>query len=71
MATTWRVVPPQRFYDDVSTSGVFVPMIEITFEIIESHTQGQVRIPQRDYSVERVSQMIDEIASKMIEVEKL
>jgi hypothetical protein len=71
MAATWRVIPPQRFIDELTTAGVFVPMIEITFEIIATGSQGTVKVSERDYTEAFVRQEIERVANAMIAVEGL
>lgn len=64
---TWRVVG-QRQYDDLVNGSQFVPMVEITFEIIDSGAVGTVTVPQRTYSEDTVRAAIDPVARTMAAV---
>lgn len=71
MAAKWRVVPPQRFFDELTPAGTFEPTVEITFELVPSGSTGTVRIPRRSYSAESVREAIETLAQSMAEVEEL
>lgn len=71
MAVTWRVLPPQREFDELTAAGQFVPMMEITFEIVATGTQGTVRVPLRDYTVENVTAAIEQRAKVIAAVDTL
>lgn len=61
---TWRVVG-QRQYDELVGGTQFVPMVEITFEMVDSGTVGSVTVPQRAYSEDAVRAAIAPIAASM------
>jgi hypothetical protein len=72
MASVWRVLPGgQRQYEDYTSAGTFVPVVEVTFEVIASGTVGTVKVPLRDYTEERVRALIDARAQAMAAVESL
>lgn len=67
---TWRVVG-QRQYDDLVGGTQFVPMVEVTFEIIDSGAIGTVTVPQRTYSEDTVRAAIAPVAATMAAVHRL
>lgn len=67
---TWRVVG-QRQYDELVGGTQFVPMVEVTFEIINSGAVGTVTVPQRAYSEESVRAAITPVAATMAAVHGL
>lgn len=64
MASVWRVVN-QRPYDELSASGQFTQVVEITFELVASGITGTVIVPAREYGEETVRQRVDAAARTM------
>lgn len=63
MAGVWRVIPGgQREYEDLAAGGQFVPIIEVTYEMIATGDIGTVKILKRDYTEDRVRSLIEEAA---------
>jgi hypothetical protein len=67
----WIVVPPQRTFDELTAAGTFTPVIEVTFEVQPSGTQGTIKVPRRDYTPELIRQLIDAEATKIAAVDAL
>lgn len=70
MAGVWRVVG-QRQYEDLTGAGTFVPVVEITYELIQTGTIGTVKVPKRDYTEDRVRALVDEEARKAAAIQSL
>lgn len=72
MAGVWRVLPGgQREYSDLVQGGQFVDLVEVTFELVGSGQVGTVKLLKRDYTEDRVRQLIDERARAMVAIEGL
>lgn len=67
----WRVVPPQRTFDELTAAGTFTPVVEVTFEVMPSGTQGTVKVPMREYTADRVRTLIDAAATQISGVDAL
>lgn len=67
----WRVLPPQRSFDELTAAGTFVAMIEVTFEVLPSGTQSTVKVPEREFTSERVRALIDAKAASITAVDAL
>lgn len=67
----WEVVPPSRTFDELTSAGTFVPTIEMTFRILPSGTQSTVKVPEREFTPERVRQLISVAAAKLAAAEAL
>lgn len=68
---TWRVIPPQRTFDELTAAGTFTPVIEVTFEVLPSGTQATVKVPRREFTPERVRALIDAEAVAISAVDAL
>ena len=70
MAATWRVVS-QRQIDDLTPAGFFVPVWEVTAEVVATGTLVTVKIPERDYGPEQVAAAIDRMVGTISKVAEL
>lgn len=69
MAAGWSVTA-QRQTTDLSPDGRFVDVIEVTF-LTDGGTAGTVRVPERQYSPERVRELIQQRVDTITAVESL
>lgn len=67
---TWRVTG-QRQYEELTANGQFVAVVEVTYELIQSGTQGSVKVPARAYTEDNVRNLVDQSAQAMAAVENL
>lgn len=71
MAARWRVISDKPYDDLRVATGEFVPSREITFELIDSGTQGKVIVAMRNYTPEYVSGVIQAQADTIQAVSNL
>jgi hypothetical protein len=70
MAATWRVVS-QRHTEDLTTSGAFIGVWEVTFETIPGGTVGVIKVPDRIYSADVVRAEIEAKAAQLAAIEDM
>lgn len=70
MAATWRVIG-QRQVDDLTPAGFFVPVWEVTAEVIATGVLVTVKIPERDYTAETVASRLDTMVAQVAAVDRL
>lgn len=69
MALRWRVTG-QRQYEELTTMGTFVPVVEVTYQL-GSGTIGRIKVPANLYTHDYVAQQVELAAAEMIAVEGL
>lgn len=70
MASTWRVIS-QRQYEDLTPTGAFESVVEVTYQLTASGVVGSVKVSMRDYSEDTVRVAINTAASTMANVQNL
>lgn len=70
MAGVWTVLS-QRQYEDLTDAGGFVPVVEVTFQLVASGVTGSVKVPLRSYTEDNVRALINAQAVEMSRVQNL
>lgn len=70
MAGVWAVLS-QRQYEDLTPTGAFEAVVEVTFQLSQSGVVGSVKVPLRDYTEDRVRDVINARATQMAAIQTL